>query len=653
MCRRGSVLIIPINTSHFLTQILIGHIQVMTFYDIPPLQVPHFVTRKALLTRLEKLFECSATTSSPTIVVLLGMGGGGKTQLALEYCRHMKDSGKLRAIFWLDASSRNALYRAMEIIAKRLLPERVFDDPHATVIVVRDVLSSWSDTWLMVFDNLDNPSDLQDILNFFLDSRYGSILVTSHYAGSKELGQQIELDCMEKEEGLQLLLPSLEPDTEELATAEQILTQLGYLPLAIDQAQAYISRRQLHLKKFVEEYERRKQGIMQETPQFWQYCHMLPDKEEETSLSLLTTWEMSLSLLGIGEGHTAKLGDVLTLFAFFHHVSISEKLFSGDDEDTDLTSSPMSIFNNDGNWDHLKFEGAIVQMQELSLLQFSHCNANEIVVSLHSMVSEWLCVRLDKGLQSTFLATAISHLQNYLDSTDHNDYMTQQEALSHIDTICQVVEFRTKSSSFFQTCFTFGRFYKDQGRLEDAERMYNCALAGFENTWGPEHTSTLDTVNNLGILYADQGHLEDAERMYNRALAGKEKAWGPEHTSTLNTVNNLGLLYADQGHLEDAERMYNRALAGLEKAWGPEHTSTLDTVNNLGILYADQGHLEDAERMYNCALAGREKALGPEHTSTLDTVHNLGLLYTKEGLLEDAERMYNHALAGKEKEHSG
>jgi tetratricopeptide (TPR) repeat protein len=70
--------------------------------------------------------------------------------------------------------------------------------------------------------------------------------------------------------------------------------------------------------------------------------------------------------------------------------------------------------------------------------------------------------------------------------------------------------------------------------------------------------------------------------MYNRALAGYEKAWGPEHTSTLNTVNNLGILYQNQGRHKDAEMMYNRALAGKEKAWGPEHTSTLDTVNNLG-----------------------------------------------------------------------
>jgi tetratricopeptide (TPR) repeat protein len=89
--------------------------------------------------------------------------------------------------------------------------------------------------------------------------------------------------------------------------------------------------------------------------------------------------------------------------------------------------------------------------------------------------------------------------------------------------------------------------------------MYKRALAGFEKAWGPEHTSTLNTVNNLGDLYRNQGRLEDAETMYKRALAGYEKTRGPEHTSTLKTVNNLGLLYADQGRLKDAEVMYNRA----------------------------------------------------------------------------------------------
>src|SRR5260370_26025349 len=96
--------------------------------------------------------------------------------------------------------------------------------------------------------------------------------------------------------------------------------------------------------------------------------------------------------------------------------------------------------------------------------------------------------------------------------------------------------------------------------------MYNRALAGYEKAWGTEHTSTLDTVNNLGNLYSDQGRHKDAEMMYKRALAGYEKAWGTEHTSTLDTVNNLGFLYVAQGRHKDAEMMYKRALAGYEKA---------------------------------------------------------------------------------------
>ncbi|CAG8024249.1 unnamed protein product [Penicillium nalgiovense] len=73
--------------------------------------------------------------------------------------------------------------------------------------------------------------------------------------------------------------------------------------------------------------------------------------------------------------------------------------------------------------------------------------------------------------------------------------------------------------------------------------------------------------------------------MYQRALAGYEKALGPNHTSTLVTVNNLGNLFSDQGKLKEAEEMYQRALVGQEEALGPNHTSTLDTVNNLGVLY--------------------------------------------------------------------
>jgi len=210
------------------------------------------------------LFDSATTTSTPLIVVVIGMAGVGKTQLALEYCRRMKASRRFGAILWLDASSRDTLYKSMEKVAKQLLPDRVFENADAAVASVNDFLSKWSKQWLLVFDNLDKPEDLPTIPDFFPESHRGSILITSRYAGSKELGQFIDLDRMEKEEGLRLLLGSSVVDTDELEAAEEILSLLENQPLAIDQARAYISKRHLRLRTFVTEYESWKQSLMQE-----------------------------------------------------------------------------------------------------------------------------------------------------------------------------------------------------------------------------------------------------------------------------------------------------------------------------------------------------------------------------------------------------
>ncbi|KAH9203401.1 P-loop containing nucleoside triphosphate hydrolase protein [Leptodontidium sp. 2 PMI_412] len=179
------------------------------------------------------------------------------------------------------------------------------------------------------------------------------------------------------------------------------------------------------------------------------------------------------------------------------------------------------------------------------------------------------------------------------------------------------------------------------------------SMQGKEKACGPEHTSTLDAVNNLGSFYKSQSKLVEAEQMYQRALQGFEKAWGPEHTLTLDTVNNLGLLYAHQGKLVEAEQMHQRALQGFEKAWGPEHTSTLAPVYNLGILSTHQGKLVEAEQMYQRALQGYEKALGADNIITyipaLNAIWGLGSLFELQADITEARTMYSKALIGYEK----
>jgi tetratricopeptide (TPR) repeat protein len=123
--------------------------------------------------------------------------------------------------------------------------------------------------------------------------------------------------------------------------------------------------------------------------------------------------------------------------------------------------------------------------------------------------------------------------------------------------------------------------------------------------------------------------------MYERALRGKEKALGPEHTSTLDTVNNLGILYADQGKLVEAEQMYERALRGYEKVHGINNVLTyipaLNTIWAFASLFEQQGNLTKARIMYSKALVGYEKVVGPNHPKSRSLRESLGALDTRTG----------------------
>ncbi|KAH8696923.1 hypothetical protein GQ44DRAFT_598083, partial [Phaeosphaeriaceae sp. PMI808] len=125
------------------------------------------------------------------------------------------------------------------------------------------------------------------------------------------------------------------------------------------------------------------------------------------------------------------------------------------------------------------------------------------------------------------------------------------------------------------------------------------ALRGYEKAWGPDHASTLDTVNNLGALYADQGKPDDAEKMYERALRGKEKALGSEqvltYIPTLNTMQNLAFLLSSVGRTDEAKELYTRAQGGI--AMIAHHSLTLTSFNNLAMVLQYQGKYDEVEKL--------------------------------------------------------
>ncbi|KAH0538196.1 hypothetical protein FGG08_005212 [Glutinoglossum americanum] len=631
-----------------------------TYYEIPSLQVPQFVERVELLEEIETSFARVTRNTCPKIVVLLGMGGQGKTQLALEYCRVARTSERFQAIFWIDASSPNTVSHGFEIIAAKISSDgRAFDDIESKVTFVKETLRKWQSSWLIVFDNYDQPGEFGNVATYFPQGETGSILLTSRHAASERLGVTIRITGMAEDEGLELLLrqSKLERNNGNAIEGRKIIQKLGYLPLAIDQAGAYISARKLPLRLFEKHYNERKETVLRHTPLLWEYRRRLGGDKDEAILSVFTTWELSFQQIGKNENERTMIGHFLTLSAFLDASNIGEDLFKSHLASTNDPTQWMKNFTSRGVWDQYKYQDTVAELLSLSLLQGVDIGSSESRFSLHPLVTDWLKLRTDLEGRQKYTIEAMVILTNYVDMRDQDllPLQIKMYMISHVDACLQNdKEYLPEldESDFVSlrgSAFTFASLYRDHCRYQAAEAMYQRALTGYERALGPEHTSTLDTVHNLGSLYADQGKLTEAEAMYQRALTGYEKALGPEHTSTLDTVHNLGSLYADQGKLTEAEAMYQRALTGNEKALGPEHTSTLDTVNNLGSLYAAQGKLTEAEAMYQRALTGCEKALGPEHTSTLDTVNNLGILYADQGKLTEAEAMYQRALTGCEK----
>jgi tetratricopeptide (TPR) repeat protein len=249
--------------------------------------------------------------------------------------------------------------------------------------------------------------------------------------------------------------------------------------------------------------------------------------------------------------------------------------------------------------------------------------------SVHAVVHNWSLYNIfDDQAREQLCVRAIRMVAESIPSSeDPDDLQAARKLLLHARMAAsRYIKMREVVNLELQL-YQIASFMQDWESSQEVEGLYVRVLKGYEEAWGPKHTSTLDIVNNLGLVYKDQGKMKKAEAMYLRALKGKEEAWGPKHTSTLTTVGNLGSLYKDQGKTKEAEEMYLRALKGREEAWGPKHTSTLDTVGNLGLLYADQGKMKEAEEMYLRALKGFEEAWGPKHKSTLSIVNNLGSLY--------------------------
>ncbi|CAG9955489.1 unnamed protein product [Clonostachys rosea f. rosea IK726] len=484
-----------------------------------------------------------------------------------------------------------------------------------TRAVKRWLEESRNSNWLVVYDNYDNPRfgsstnesnngkeneykaiGLQssaskdqgfDIRSFFPEGYQGAIIITTRSAAVK-LGETVSLGKFRNiHDSLRILAStSHRRELDRDNATQELARRLDGLPLALATAGSYLSQVSTSWDQYLEIYDQSWLRLQKASPQLLTYDH-----------AMYSTWDISYRYIERDDPNAAKL---LQLWAYFDNEDVwFELLCDG--------ASESEAWLQNATQDRVSFDTTMRLLCSHGLVE-AHIPSEERGkqsggYSVHGCVHSWMVHALYKGTKEDMSQLAMRCVTSHAPSQNVAEYWLIQRRLLRHASRCQSMLRRKEDMKAHEwIAGKLGQLFADQGRMTEAEEMYNRALQGYEKALGPEHTSTLGTVNNLGLLYYNQGRLKEAEEMYNRALQGYEKAWGPEHTSTLNTVNNLGNLYYNQGRLKVAEEMYNRALQGKEKALGPEHISTLSTVNNLGGLYYNQGRLKEAEEMYNRAL---------------------------------------------------
>jgi tetratricopeptide (TPR) repeat protein len=553
-------------------------------------------------------------------------------QIAIEYAHRYRND--YNAVFFIRTDTETALTEGLvEIAGVLALPGRDAKDQKETVGAVKRWLLE-HDRWLLIADNADDLALVKNVLPF---DGPGRIVLTTRAAGTCAVAEAVKVKKMEPEEGACFLLRRAgllawdsgcgSASGDQQAAARELSIKLDGLPLALDQAGAYVEETGCGLSVYLDLYRNH-------APELLRRRGALSSDHPDP---VATTWALSFENI---EKASPAAAELLRFCAFLDPDQIPEEVFSEGAPELGPVLGPIGS-------DALELNSSISEILKYSLLRR---DANSRTLEIHRLVQAVLKQPMGQDTQRLWAERAVRVVNHAFPRGEFSTWVDCERFLAQAHACAELIsEWGFEFAEAAQLLNQAGFYLSERGRYTDAEPLYRRALAIREKTLEPEHPDVATSVNNLARLYATQGQYAKAEPLYQRTLAIREKVLGPDHPAVATSLNGLARLYNTQGQYAKAEPLYQRALAIREKVLGPEHLDVATSLNNLALLYANIGQYAKAEPIFERALAIREKALGSDHSNVATILHNLGLLYRDQGQYTKAESLFERALTIREK----
>ncbi|EKM82275.1 hypothetical protein AGABI1DRAFT_124759 [Agaricus bisporus var. burnettii JB137-S8] len=526
-----------------------------------PPPVEFFKGREEILDKMRKYFELGG--DSRRVFVLHGLGGSGKTQIALKF---VKESTRFSNVFYIDATNEQTLRTDLEAITPGNTERSVDASLHW-------LASRREGSWLLFFDNADDVN--LKLKKFFPQCRSGNILVTTRNPDLCLLSTKdgnAKVGAMEHEGAKNLLLDraQAEESDENKVLAEAIVQELHYFALAISQAGAYIYCNS-SLTKYGEHYRRYHDKLLQ-SEEF--------QDQDTYGRAVYATWRLSYDKLDVSAR------SLLQIFSILHHEGISEEMFEKAAsseiqlEDSELQIKVTELLNElgtrgpDWSWD---FGLVIKRLGSYSLIEY---DARNHTYSIHPLVQQWSRSTMAEK-QELMQKCVLSIIGLSISWTfDDQDYKYRRTLLQHISSSRASIDPEQMTPSVLSG---LALVYSEQGQWKEAEALEVVVMEKTKQLLGDDHPDTLSSMGNLASTYREQGKSKEAEAL---EVVGKSKEaealevvvmektkqlLGDDHPDTLSSMGNLAIMYSNQGKWKEAEALQVVVMEKTKQLRGDGH----------------------------------------------------------------------------------
>ncbi|CAO2649239.1 Nn.00g066240.m01.CDS01 [Neocucurbitaria sp. VM-36] len=631
---------------------------------VPLTKNKQFVGRESHLNRLENLLF--SEDRSPRIAIT-GLGGVGKTQIALELAYRTRARHHECSVFWIPATNSESLQQALEDIGQQLgIPGINEKDADIKKLVQRHLSREETGQWLLIVDNIDDVNMWDNELrNHLPKSQRGCVVCTTRslkvalkIAGaSNGASNIIEIPEMDEKMAMQMLSKLL-VNQELLANnhdAQKLLERLIFLPLAIVQAAAYINGNRLTLTDYLYLLDEKEDDVIELLSEDFED----EGRYQNVKNPVATTWLISFEQIKNSHPLAA---EYLSFMACIDAKDIPQSLLPPG-------QSRMAQLSAIGTLSAYSFVTRRAADEALDVHRLVHLATRNWLKQLGTKNS--LCDWTDKAMarlaevipwedhhENKVWKTYLPHASYVLARTDEEELIGERTELLERFAFCLKFEGRYKEAEVHLFALVenlkrvlgengrtlhrmrdLASIYRDQGRWNKAEHMYLRILEVQATVSDDNDSFVLITKSELASAFWSQGRWKEAEELEVKVLEIRSRVLGEEHPNTLTSMNNVALIYRNQGRWKDAEQLHAKELGISSRVLGEEHPDTLTSMNNLASTYGDQGRWKEAEELEVKELGICSRVLGKEHPDTLTSMNNLASTYGDQGRWKEAEEL--------------